>query len=359
MTDTMQAVCFMGEGKVAVQEVPRPAIQEPGDALIRVTTSSICGSDIHLIHNEILCQEGDTLGHEFVGEIAALGDDVEGFEVGERVVVSCTVQCGECRFCRMGLYAKCVKGGVFGHGQMLGGLGGGQSEFVRVPHARFTLEKIPEGLSDEDVLFVGDILSTGFMAAEKGQVRPGDSVAVFGVGPVGLCAIASAKLFAPAHIIAVDPIEHRLEVAKALGATETINPAETDPVARIHEMTGAGPQLSLMPLAGVDVAIEAVGVAPTFDACLQAVRPGGHVSFVGVFTEEQTLPMPILCVKNITIHMGLVNMVNMGRLLGLIERGALDLTPLVTHTMALGDAAEAYEIFEGKRDKVLKIVLKP
>lgn len=359
MADKMTAIVFQEVGTVSVEEIARPSLQEPADALIKVTTSSVCGSDIHLIHAEGLYQEGNGLGHEFVGVIEELGDDVEGFETGDRVAVSCTIQCGQCAYCRKGLLAKCLKGGLFGAGLFLGNLGGAQAEYVRVPFAKFALEKIPEGMSDEQALFVGDILSTGFMAAEKGGIRPGDTVAVFGSGPVGLCAIAASRLFNPAQIIAVDPIEHRREVARSFGATETIDPSTDDPVARIVELTSESPPDAFLPVGGVDVAIEAVGIEPTFSACFQAVKPGGHVSIVGVYRSEQVLPMQQLCIKNITVSMGLVNVVHMARLIGLIEKGVLDVTPLITHTMPLGEGARAYEMFEKKLDNVLKIALKP
>ncbi len=360
LTAKMQTIVYDGPGRVRMQDVPKPTLEAPTDALVRVTTASICASDIHLIHAEGMCQPGTSLGHECVGTIEALGDAVAGFEVGDRVVVSCTIQCGECHSCKNGLYAKCVKGGLFGHGPMLGNHGGGQSDYVRVPYADFTLAKIPDGLSDESVLFVSDILSTAFMAVERGNIRPGDSVAVFGAGPVGLCAVASAHLFSPAHIIAVDPIEQRLGMARTLGATETIDPRKTESVSRIRELTPVeGDENPLMPKGGADVAIEAVGIEATLLPAFEAVRPGGHVSIIGVFTEAQTLPMPLLGVKNITVSMDLVNMVSMARLIEFIEEGALDLRPLITHTMPLSEGVRAYEIFEGKLENVLKIALKP
>jgi alcohol dehydrogenase len=241
-------------------------------------------------------------------------------------------------------------------------LNGAQAEYVRVPHAQVGMHKIPASLTDEQALLVGDILSTGYFAAINGKVTPGDSVVVFGAGPVGLCAVACAKLFSPSKLIVVDPIENRLEVAKKLGATHTFNPATTEVISEIKELTGGAPRDLLEEFksrSGADVAIEAVGIKATFDACFQAVRPGGNVSIVGVFEESQELMMRQLSIKNIGVTMGLVNVIHMGRLLKLIEAGLLDVTPLITHKMPLTDGVKGYEMFENKLDDVIKIALTP
>ncbi len=355
----MQSMVFDATGKVRVGEVARPVLLEPTDALVRVTLSSICGSDIHMIHSEVLYQSGAPLGHEFVGVIEALGDHDSEFSIGDRVAVSCTIQCGECEFCTSGYPGNCREGGLFGGGVMLGGYDGAQGEYVRVPYIHKTLAKIPDSVSDEAALFVGDILSTGFMAVEKGNLKPGGTVAIFGAGPVGLCTIAAARLYSPSQIIVVDPIESRLEVARAMGATTTINPDKEDAITRILELTSTGSEERLMPVGGVDVAIEAVGISATFISSFMAAKPGGHVSIVGVYTEEQMLPMPTLCLKNLTITMGLVNVTNMPKLLKMIEAGTLDLTPLITHRLNLSEGVKAYEIFEKKLENVIKVALKP
>jgi alcohol dehydrogenase len=358
----MKALVFEEVGKVALADVPKPEVQDAEDAIVRVTLTSICGSDIHMIHGAAPMMPGDVLGHEFVGVVDELGDRVEGFEVGDRVAVACTVQCGTCEMCTKGLPAKCVKGGVFGCGPMLGNLNGSQAEFVRVPRAQLAMHKIPADLTDEQVLLVGDILSTGYFGVINGKTMPGDAVAVFGAGPVGLCATACARLFSPAKVMVVDPIESRLDVARKLGATHTIDPTKSDPVYEIKELTGGAPEDMLAEFksrSGADVAIEAVGIKATFDACFQAVRPGGNVSIVGVFEEAQELLMPQLCIKNIGVTMGLVNVVHMGRLLKIIEAGLLDTTPLITHTMPLEKAVKAYDMFEQRQENVIKIALTP
>ena len=358
----MRAITFEEISKVALADVARPELQDAGDAIVKVTLTTICGTDIHMIHGAAPMMPGDVLGHEFVGVIEELGERVEGFEVGDRVAVACTTQCGKCEMCLKGLAAKCVDGSVFGCGPMLGNLNGSQAEYVRVPYAQFAMHKIPEGLTDEQVLLVGDILSTGYFGVINGKTMPGDVVAVFGAGPVGLCATACAKLFSPSKIIVVDPIENRREVAKKVGATHTIDPAQTDPVHEIKELTGGAPEDLLAAFrsrSGADVAIEAVGIKTTFDACFEAVRPGGNVSIVGVFEEAQEILMPQLCIKNIGVTMGLVNVVHMGRLLKIIEAGLLDTTPLITHTMPLEEGVKAYDMFEKRLENVIKIALKP
>jgi alcohol dehydrogenase len=358
----MKAIVFEEVNKVALAEVEKPVIQHPDDAVVKVTMSSICGSDIHMIHGAAPMMPGNVLGHEFVGVVEELGKGVEGFQIGDRVAVACTVQCGKCEMCLKGLVAKCVRGGVFGCGPFLGDLAGAQAEFVRVPHAQIGMHKIPDGLRDEQVLLVGDILSTGYFGVINGNVMPGDCVVVFGAGPVGLCAIACAKLFSPSKLIAVDPIASRLEMAKKLGATHTFDPTKGDVVSGIRELTGGAPEDMLAEFksrSGADVAIEAVGIKSTFDACFQAVRPGGAVSVIGIFEESQELPMPQLSIKNIGATMGLVNMVHMDRLLKVIEAGLLDATPLITHRMPLKDGVKGYEMFDRKLNDVIKIALLP
>jgi alcohol dehydrogenase len=358
----MKAIVFEELNKVALADAEKPALEHPDDAIVRVTMSSICGSDIHMIHGAAPMMPGNILGHEFVGVVEELGEGVEGFEPGDRVAVACTVQCGKCEMCLKGLAAKCTRGGIFGCGPFLGNLDGAQAEYVRVPYAQIGMHKIPAGLTDEQALLVGDILSTGYFGVINGKVMPGDNVVVFGAGPVGLCAVACATLFSPAKIIAVDPIARRLEVAKQVGATHTLDPTKTDAISEIKELTGGAPQDMLQEFrsrSGADVAIEAVGVKPTFDACFQAVRPGGNVSIVGVFEESQELLMPQLSIKNIGVTMGLVNVVHMDRLLKVIEAGLLDLTPLLTHKMSLEEGVKGYEMFEKKLDDVIKIALTP
>ncbi len=358
----MKAIVFEELNKVALSDVPKPEVQDAGDAIVRVTLTTICGTDIHMIHGAAPMMPGNVLGHEFVGIVEDLGERVEGFAIGDRVAVACTTQCGRCEMCLKGLAAKCVSGGVFGCGPVLGDLNGSQAEYIRVPYAQFAMHKIPDGLTDEQVLLVGDILSTGYFGVINGKTMPGDVVAVFGAGPVGLCATACATLFSPSRIIVVDPLENRRAVATRLGATHTIDPAQADAVHEIRELTGGAPQDILAAFrnrSGADVVIEAVGIRATFDACFEAVRPGGHVSIVGVFEEAQQILMPQLCIKNIGVTMGLVNVVHMARLLKIIEAGHVDTTPLITHRMSLEEGVKAYEMFEKRLDNVIKIALKP
>jgi len=358
----MKAVVFEEINKVAVVDVDRPTLHDSDDAIIRVTLTSVCGSDIHMVHGAAPMMPGTVLGHEFVGVIEELGERVEGFEIGDRVAVACTVQCGKCEMCLKGLPAKCANGAIFGCGPMAGNLAGAQTEYVRVPFAQFAMQKIPDGLTDEQVILVGDILSTGYFGVTNGKTAPGDAVAIFGAGPVGLCATACATLFSPSKLIVVDPVANRLEMAKKLGATHTIDPSNADAVYEIRELTGGAPQDLLEEFSnrsGADVVIEAVGMKATFDACFQAVRPGGNVSIVGVFEESQEILMPQLCIKNIGVTMGLVNVVHMGRLLKIIDAGLLDMTPIITHTMPLSEGVKAYEMFEKRLDNVIKIALMP
>lgn len=358
----MKAIVFEDIDKVKLDDVDRPTLQDADDAIVKVTLTTICGSDIHIIHGAAPMIPGFVLGHEFVGVVEELGDRVEGFEVGDRVAVTCTPNCGKCEMCLKGLAAKCTNGGVFGCGPMLGNLSGSQAEYIRVPFAQFGMHKIPEGLTDEQVLLVGDILSTGYFGVINGKTSPGDVVAIFGGGPVGLCATACAKLFSPSTLIVVDPIENRREVAGMMGATHTIDPTQVDAVHEIKELTGGAPTDMLSEFtnrSGADVTIEAVGIQATFDAVFQAVRPGGNVSIVGIFEEVHELPMPQLCMKNIGVTMGLVNVVHMGKLLKIIEAGLIDTTPLITHTMPLDEGVEAYEMFSKRLDNVIKVALKP
>jgi alcohol dehydrogenase len=315
-----------------------------------------------MLHGVAPMMPGTIIGHEFVGIVEQLGERVEGFNVGDRVAVACTVQCGKCEMCMRGLQAKCVNGGIFGCGPVLGNFQGAQAEYARVPYAQFALHKIPDSLTDEQALLVGDILCTGYFAATNGHLAPGDTVAVFGAGPVGLAATACAKLFRPSKLIVVGRRPYRLEMAKRMGATHTIDPTEKDAAHEIKELTGGVPDDLLKAFkscSGADVVIEAVGQKSSFDACFKAVRPGGVISIVGVFEESQELTMRDLCIKNIRVEMGLVNVVYIPRLLKIIETGLLDATPLITHIMPLEEGVKAYEMFEKRLDNVIKIALKP
>jgi alcohol dehydrogenase len=347
----MKAVLFEKVGSVKLGDVPKPDLQNAQDALIKVTHTSICGTDLHILKGQIPVDENTIIGHEVVGVVEKTGSDVKRVNPGDRVVVSCSVQCGQCTNCRNRLVAHCDHGGFFGCGKTLGGFPGGQAEYMRVPNADLLLEPIPENLTEEQAIFVGDILSTGYMASENGSIRPGDIVAIFGAGPVGLCAAATARLFGPSMIVSVDLLNYRLDAAKRLGADIVINSSQTDVVEEIKKITDGR---------GADVTIEAVGSFETFNACLESVKVGGNISIVGGFPNKMIeISVRNLMRRSLKIRAGLVNMVNMGPLMSLIQRGKLDLTSLITHRMPLRQAEEAYRIFSSRSESVLKVILYP
>ena len=345
---TMKAVVYHGPGKISLDEVPVPQIIEPDDAILKVTTSTICGTDIHIQSGGVpAVKPGTIIGHEFCGEIVEVGPSVHGFEVGDKVAVSCVTQCGECYYCLKQEYSHCTTGSwIFGHL-----IDGCQAEFVRVPHANMGLHKIPDGLTDDDLLFIGDILSTGYFGAERGRIQPGDTVAVMGSGPVGMCAMATARLWGPSQIIAVDANNFRLGVAKEQGIADvTLNPMEVDVTEEILKLTGGR---------GADVTIEAVGIEPTFNMALNAVRPGGNVSVIGVFEKPIEVKMNELWIKNINISMGLVQANHLPALIDLIKNGKIDMKFLQTHRAPLNDIMEGYDVFGNKKDNCIKWVVTP
>lgn len=344
---TMKAFVYHGPEKMSLDIVPKPKIQKPTDAIVKVTTSTICGTDKHIRHGGLPeVEPGRIIGHEFCGIVEEVGPAVTRFKPGDRVAVSCVTQCMECYYCRRGMYSQCVDGSwIFGY--MIDGC---QADYVRVPYADSGMHLIPEELEDEDVLFVGDILSTGYFGAENGKIQPGDTVAVFGSGPVGMCAMATARLFGPATIVAVDIDDSRLEFAKKNGWADVgLNPNKVDVPQALRDMTEGR---------GADVTVEANGFEPTFKGAINSVRPGGTVSIIGVFEKPQIVEMNKLWIKNITIAMGLVNANRIPELINLIKAGKIDMRPLITHTLPLSQVAEAYDIFEERRDGAIKVVLK-
>lgn len=344
---TMKAFVYHGPEKMSLDIVPKPKTQKPTDAIVKVTTSTICGTDKHIRHGGLPeVEPGRIIGHEFCGIVEEVGPAVTRFKPGDRVAVSCVTQCMECYYCRRGMYSQCVDGSwIFGY--MIDGC---QADYVRVPYADSGMHLIPEELEDEDVLFVGDILSTGYFGAENGKIQPGDTVAVFGSGPVGMCAMATARLFGPATIVAVDIDDSRLEFAKKNGWADVgLNPNKVDVPQALRDMTEGR---------GADVTIEANGFEPTFKGAINSVRPGGTVSIIGVFEKPQIVEMNKLWIKNITIAMGLVNANRIPELINLIKAGKINMRPLITHTLPLSQVAEAYDIFEERRDGAIKVVLK-
>jgi len=343
----MKAFVYHGPKNMTLDQVPDPKILLPTDAIVRVTTSTICGTDKHIRNGGMPeIEAGRIIGHEFCGEVIETGTGVKKFKKGDKVAVSCVTQCMACYYCKRGIYSHCVDGSwIFGY--MIDGC---QADYVRVPYADNGLYLIPDGLTDEDVLFVGDILSTGYFGAENGNIEPGDTVAVFGSGPVGMCAMACARRWGPSRIVAVDIDQSRLDFAIAQGwADYGLNPQKVDVTQALKDFTKGR---------GADVAIEANGFEATFKAAIDGVRPGGTVSIIGVFEKPQILEMNKLWIKNITIKMGLVKANHIPRLIDMIKEGKINMKPLITHTIPLSQVAEGYDIFEQRRDNAIKVILK-
>ncbi len=351
----MKGTVFHGPHDVRVERVDDPELKTPTDALVRITRAGICGSDLHYYHGNFPIEPGFVLGHEGVGVIEEVGAGVDRLKKGQRVVVSGLVACGRCFFCRRGQPSQCFESGsaVFGYGASaagkLGWLGGEQSEAVRVPMADYTCYPLPDAIDDDCAVFLADILPTGYFGAINGNIRPGDTVAVFGCGPVGLCAVMSAKLFGPAEVIAVDSIPYRLELARKLGAF----PVDTEKASQtILDRTEGR---------GADVTIEAVGNDGALTSAIMAVRGGGTVSVIGVFASQSfNFPMGYAFMRDLTFKIGLANInAHIPDLSRLIEKGTLDPRPLISHIMPLTDAPKAYEIFNAKKDNAMKVLLKP
>ena len=344
----MDALVFHGPGHKKWESKPDPRLDASTDAIVRIDTTTICGTDLHIMKGDVpAVTEGRTLGHEAVGTVVATGDAVANFSEGDRVLVSCISACGHCAYCRRAMFSQCLNGGGWILGHLIDGV---QAEYARVPFADNGLYKVPEGLTDEHVLQVADILPTGFeVGVLNGKVKPGDVVAVVGAGPVGLAAIMTCSLFGPSRIIALDLSERRLARAEQFGADTTIDPYNEDAVERVRELTGG---------LGAEVAIEAVGVPATFELCTELVRPGGHVANIGVHGEPATLHLEDLWIKNITITTGLVDTSSTPMQLRLIAEGRLDPLPLATHHFKLDEMLDAYEVFgnAGETD-ALKVVL--
>jgi alcohol dehydrogenase len=345
----MKALVYHGPGKRSWETVPDPTIQKATDAIVSIDTATICGTDLHILKGDVPeTTPGTILGHEAVGTVVEVGGAVTTVKKGDHVLLSCISACGRCAYCKQGRYGACTGGGgwIFGHT-----IDGVQADYVRVPFADTSTYKVPESLSDDQVLFLSDILPTSFeVGVLNGKVSPGDTVAVVGAGPIGLAAILTARLFSPGRIIAIDLAGNRLAKAKEFGADVTINNSDTDAVAAVMAMTEG---------LGVDVAIEAVGVPATFELCAALVKPGGHVANVGVHGRAATLHLEKLWIRDITITTGLVDTYSIPRLLSLIEGGRLDPTVFVTHRFALDGVMDAYDVFaDAARSGALKVGLK-
>jgi threonine dehydrogenase-like Zn-dependent dehydrogenase len=397
----MRAVCWHGTNKVEVETVPDPKILNPRDAIIKITSTAICGSDLHLYdgYNPTM-QKGDILGHEFMGEIVELGSGVKNAKkgdqstslaVGDRVVVPFTISCGSCFFCQRDLWSLCDNSnpnawmaekmlghspsGLFGYSHLTGGYAGGQAEYVRVPFADVGLFKIPDGLTDEQVLFLTDIYPTGYMAAENCNIQPGDTVAIWGCGPVGQFAIRSAYLLGAERVIAIDRVPERLQMAKEGGA-EILNYEEVEVGEALKEMTGGRGPDSVMDAVGMEA--HGLGLEGFYDKAKQAVRletdrpnvlrqaivacrKGGTVSVPGVYTGfVDKMPMGAFMNKGLTMKTGQTHVHRYLRpLLDLVQNGKIDPSFVITHSLPLEQAPHGYEIFKNKQDKCIKIVLKP
>src|SRR6476660_2390897 len=344
----MKALVYHGPGQRTWEDVPDPAIQEPTDAIVKIDTTTICGTDLHILKGDVPeVKPGTILGHEAVGTVIEVGAAVTTIEPGDRVLISCITSCGRCRFCKEGHYGLCTGGGGWIFGHTIDGL---QAELARVPFADTSLYKVPEGLTAEDVIFLADILPTAYeVGVLNGGVQPGDTIAVVGAGPIGLATIMTAKLFTPGRIIAIDLADARLEKALEFGADVTINNGNEDALAMVMELTGG---------LGADVAIEAVGVPDTFELCTELIRPGGRVANVGVHGRCVTLHLETLWIRDVTITTGLVDTNTTPQLLRLIEGGRLDPTVFATHRFPLADAEEAYDVFAAAAEThALKVVL--
>jgi 2-desacetyl-2-hydroxyethyl bacteriochlorophyllide A dehydrogenase len=345
----MRAVTFQAPGVVTVEERPQPELADPGDAVVRIEATGVCGSDLHIYHGRVKIEPGFTIGHEYVGTVVAAGDAVTRVAVGDRVLGCFHTACGSCWFCRAGDYHRCVHSRTFGHGATLGSLQGTQAEEALVPHADLVLRRVPEGMSSDTALFAGDVMGTGFHAVDASGLRAGDVAVVLGLGPVGLCAVQAARAVGAARVFAIDSVPERLRVAQALGG-EPLHLSEQDARAIVREATGER--------GGADVCIDAVGHPDALDLAIRLVRPCGSVQCIGVYAERTEVHMGLLWLKAVTLRGGQANVIShVDRVLAMMHAGVLDPTPLVTHHMTLDEAPEAYAIYD--RREALKIVLTP
>lgn len=354
----MRAAIFVEPGRIVLEDKPIPDVG-PLDALIRVTTTTICGTDVHILKGEYPVAKGLTVGHEPVGVIEKLGSAVVGYEEGQRVIAGAITPSGTSSASLCGFHAQC--GGQHGHGwKPMGGwrfgntIDGAQAEYLLVPDAMANLSPVPDGLTDEQVLMCPDIMSTGFSGAESGRIRIGDAVAVFAQGPIGLCATAGAHMMGATTIIAVESVPARIEMAKQMGATHVIDFTKEDPVEEIRRITGGR---------GVDVAIEALGTQATFEGSLRVLRPGGTLSSLGVYSSDLTIPLGAFAAglgdHHIVTTLCPGGKERMRRLMEVIEAGRVDTRPLVTHRFALEEIEAAYDLFSHQRDGVLKVAIRP
>jgi len=343
----MRAVTFQEPGQVRVEEKPEPQLAAGDDVIVRVEASGICGSDLHIYHGRVPVEQGFTIGHEFVGTVLAVGDDVDRVTVGDRVLGCFHTACATCTPCLRGDYHRCRHQRTFGHGAHLGDLQGAQAEQLLVPRANLTLRRVPEGMSAEVALFAGDVMGTGYHAIAHAGMQSGDTVAVLGLGPVGLCAVQAALAGGAAEVFAIDSVEQRLQMAASFGATP-LHLVDQDPKQAVRAGTDGG----------ADVVVDAVGNPEPLAMAISLARDAGTVSGIGAYAGRMEVPIGLAWLKSLNLRLGLANVIaHVDRVLALMEAGKLDPAPLVSAHMPLDQASEAYEIYDNR--EALKIVLTP
>ena len=344
----MKALVYRGPSLKSLEDCPKPELQSPDDAIVKITRTTICGTDLHILSGDVpTCSPGRILGHEGTGIIESVGSAVTAFKAGDRVLISCISSCGKCDYCRRGMYSHCTTGGwILGNE-----IDGTQAEYVRIPHADTSLYHIPDNLDEESMVMLSDILPTGFECGVlNGRIEnPGANVAIVGAGPIGLAALMTAQFYSPGQLIVIDRDDNRLAVAEQFGATETINNTKTDAVARVKALTGG---------AGADAVIEAVGAPATFELCQELIAPGGTIANVGVHGQKVDLHLEKLWSRNIAITTRLVDTVTTRMLLKAVEMKKLDPTRLITHRFSLDHILDAYDTFGRAADThALKVVV--
>ncbi len=351
----MRANVFRGVNEFGIEEVERPRARA-GEAVIRITLTTICGTDLHIVRGEYPVRPGTIIGHEPVGVIEDLGEGVTGYSMGDRVLVGAITPCGQCNACLSGHLSQCGHGAGYeaiGGWRMGNTINGAQAEYVLIPNAQANLAKIPDGLTDEQVVLLADIASTGFSGAESGNVKPGDSVVVFAQGPIGLCSTAGARLMGASLVIGVDGDETRLAMARRMGADVVIDYRNEDVVAKVKQLTGGG----------ADVSIEALGTQQTFESALRCLRPGGTLSSLGVYSGKLQIPYEAFA-AGLGDHRLVTTLCpggkeRMRRLMSLVQAKRVDLTPLLTHRYSLADIGDAYALFGERKQGVIKVAIRP
>jgi alcohol dehydrogenase len=343
----MKALVYRGPGVKEWADVPKPAVQKPTDVIVKIEKTTICGTDLHILKGDVpAVTDGRILGHEGIGVVEEVGPGVQNFKPGDKVLISCVTACGKCSNCKKGLYAHCEDGGwILGHL-----IDGTQAEYVRIPYADTSLHPIPQGVDEEAMVMLSDILPTGLeIGVLNGQVKPGDTIAIIGAGPVGLSALLTSQFYSPSEIIMIDLDDNRLEVAKTFGATKLVNSSDGNAIQKVMELTDGK---------GVDVVIEAVGIPATFDICQEVVKAGGNIANVGVHGKPVELHIEKLWIRNITITTGLVSTNSTPMLLKSVAAKKLEPEKLVTHRFHLNDILEAYSIFgNAAKEQAIKVIL--